>query len=65
MLINGAYYCPLLILDVLDFGDSINISVVFADEKTVEIAKARKQLNLGRLQKMNLQGHNVPYDDQL
>ena len=65
VLINGAYYCPLLILDVLDFGDSINISVVFADEKTVEIAKARKQLNLGRLQKMNLQGHNVPYDDQL
>lgn len=65
VLIKGTYYCPLLIMDVLDFGDSINMAVAFADERTVEIAKTRKQLNSGRLREMNLQGHNVPYDDQL
>ena len=65
VLINGAYYCPLLIMDVLDLGDSINIAVVFADEKTVEIAKARKQLNLEKLHEQHCQGRNVPYDDQL
>ena len=65
VLINGTYYCPLLIMDVLDFGDSINIAVAFADEKTVEIAKARKRLNLQRFRESPNQNHSVPYDDQL
>ena len=63
--INGAFYSPLVILDVLDFSDSINIAVVFSDEKTVGIAKARKQLNLQRFRELPSQSHNVPYDDQL
>lgn len=65
VLINGAYYCPLIVMDVLDFGDSINIAVVFADEKTVQIAKAKKQLNLDRLQGQRQQHRSAPYDDEI
>lgn len=63
--IGGSYYCPLLILNVLDFGDSINISVVFADEKTIGVARAHKQLNLQRLQGQRTASSDSPYDDQL
>lgn len=63
--IGGSYYCSLLVLNVLDFGDSINISVVFADEKTIEVARAHKQLNLQRLQGQRTKSLDSPYDDQL
>lgn len=63
--INGSYYCPLLILDIVDFGDAINIAVVFANEKTIGIARAYKQLNLQRLQGQRTASSDFPYDDQL
>lgn len=63
--INGSYYCPLLILNIVDFGDSINISMAFADEKTVQIAKAFKQPNFQRLQGQHAKSSDSPYDDQL
>ena len=63
--INGAYYCPLQILDIIDFGDSITISVVFADEKTIAIAKACKLLNLEQSRGQSRKNSGVPYDDQL
>lgn len=45
--INGSYYCPLQILGTpQDFGDYVQISVVFATEKTVKLTRARKLLNL-------------------
>lgn len=65
VLINGAYYSPLLIMDVLDYGDSINIAVAFADERTVGIAKARKQLSLERFRELPSQNRGVPYDDEI
>ena len=63
--IDGAYYSPLLIMDILDYGDCINVAVVFADEKTVAIAKARKQLNLQRFREVPSQNRGVPYDDEI
>lgn len=45
--INGAYYCPLQIFGApQDFGDYVEISVVFATEKTVKLTRAAKVLNL-------------------
>ena len=44
--INGSYYCPLQILGTQDLSDHVQISVVFATEKTVEMTRARKLLNL-------------------
>ena len=61
--IDGSYYSPLQILDIIDYGDSINIAVVFADEKTIGIAKARRQLNLKSKQKSGMQ--EPLYEDEL
>lgn len=48
--INGAYYCPLQIFGApQDFGDYIEVSVVFATEKTVKLTRAAKVLNLDNL----------------
>ncbi len=45
--INGSYYCPLQIFGKpQDFGDYVQISVVFATEKTVALTRAHKLLNL-------------------
>lgn len=45
--INGSYYCPLQILGKpQDLGDHVQVSVVFANEKTVELTHAHKLLNL-------------------
>lgn len=44
--INGSYYCPLQILGAQDLSDHVQISVVFATEKTVKLTRARKLLNL-------------------
>lgn len=62
--INGSYYCPLQILDVIDFGDSINISVVFSTEKTVEVVHARKMLHLEH-KELRVSHKDAPYDDEL
>ena len=45
--INGAWYCPLQILGKpQDLGEYVQVSVVFATEKTVELTRARRLLNL-------------------
>lgn len=45
--INGAYYCPLQILGKpQDFGEYVQVFVVFATEKTVELTRAHRLLNL-------------------
>ena len=45
--INGAWYCPLQILgNPQDFGEYVQVSVVFATEKTIELTHARKLLYL-------------------
>lgn len=62
--INGSYYCPLQILDIVDFGDSINIAVVFANEKTVELVNARKMLHLEK-REVRIPRRDAPYDDEL
>ena len=42
--INGAWYCPLQILgNPQDFGEYVQVSVVFATEKTIELTHARKR----------------------
>ena len=64
VLINGGYYCPLQVMNVFDFGDSINIAVAFADEQTVEIAKAYRLLNLDRFRENRCQRRSAPYDEQ-
>lgn len=64
VLINGSYYCPLQILDVIDFGDSINISVVFSTEKTVEIVHARKMLHLEKKEPRTAPRDTL-YDDEI
>lgn len=63
--INGAYYSPLQILDIIDYGDSINIAVVFTDEKTIGIAKAKKQLNLEYQSKQKSGIREPLYEDEL
>lgn len=63
--INGAYYSPLQILDIIDYGDSINIAVVFTDEKTIGIAKAKKQLNIEYQNKQKSGIREPLYEDEL
>lgn len=63
--INGAHYCPLQVLDVLDFGDSITISVVFANEKTIELANARRLLYIDQAKLKQSRRKDTPYDEQL
>lgn len=63
--INGAYYCPLQIFDCVDYGDSINVSIVFANEKTVELVRARKMLRLENPKLHRQAKREAPYDDQL
>lgn len=65
VLINGSYYMPLQIYDIVDWGDSISVSVVFADENTVNIIKARK---IPHFEISSKRPHNKPdplYDDEL
>lgn len=65
VLINGSYYTPLQIYDIVDWGDSISVSVVFADENTVDIIKARK---IPHFEISSKRSHNKPdplYDDEL
>lgn len=64
VLVNGSYYCPLQVLDVIDLGDSINISVVFSTEKTVEVVHARKMLNLEK-RELRARPKDTLYDDKL
>lgn len=48
--INGGYYCPLQILGTpQDFGEYVQVSVVFATEKTVKVALLRRSLNLDNI----------------
>lgn len=44
--INGIYSSPIIVMDVVDYGDSATISLVFADKITIELAKKQRLLNL-------------------
>lgn len=63
--INGAYYAPLQIFDVVDCGNSIDVSVVFADEKTINIVKARKVLRLELNRSQQPKPKEALFDDVL
>lgn len=64
--INGRYYCPLQILGVpRDLGDHVQISVVFATEKTVELTRARKLLDLDHALKALRKQREAHGDDPL
>lgn len=64
--INGSYYCPLQIFGKpQDFGDYVQVSVVFATEQTIKLTRADRILNLdniGRTRRM--QGKKLT-DDEL
>lgn len=64
--INGAWYCPLQILGKpQDLGEYVQVSVVFATEKTVELTRAQKLLNLDNIGHAHKrQGKNLT-DDEL
>lgn len=63
--INGGYYCPLQILGKpQDFGEYIQVSVVFATEQTVKVALLRRSLNLDNIGRAHgPQGKNLTDDD--
>lgn len=61
--IGSAHYSPLQILSVTDYGDSITVSVVFTNEKTVEVTKARRLLKLDSKRKQELKKPEDLYDD--
>lgn len=64
--INGGYYCPLLVLgNPTDLGDCIQISVTFANEKTVKLARARRQLNLDNIGRARRSRETKLTDDEL
>lgn len=64
--INGSYYCPLQILgEPRDYGDYIEVSVVFATEKTVALTHAHKLLNLDNVKSAHRHRTKMPYDDEL
>lgn len=64
--INGSYYCPLQIFgNPQDFGDYVQISVVFATEKTVELTHARKMSNLENTRYAQRKRHETLTDDEL
>lgn len=64
--INGGYYCPLQILGTpQDFGEYVQVSVVFATEKTVKVTLLRRSLNLDNIGRAHRpQGKNLT-DDEL
>lgn len=61
--IGSSYYAPLQLLEVVDYGDSITVSVVFTNEKTVEVTKARRLLKLDLQRKQELKKPEDLYDD--
>lgn len=63
--INGSYYAPLQILDIIDYGDSINVAVVFTDERTIGITKTKKQLNLEYQSKQESGMREPLYEEEL
>lgn len=64
--INGAWYCPLQILGKpQDMGDYIQVSVVFATEKTVELTRARRLLNLDNTRYARRKRGETFTDDEL
>lgn len=65
-IINGAYYCPLQILGKpQDLGDHVQIQVVFATEKTVELTRARKLLDLDHALQVRRKQRETHDDDPL
>lgn len=64
--INGSYYCPLQILGKpQDFGDYVQVSVVFATEKTVALTRADKLLNLDNTRYARRKRGETLTDDEL
>ncbi len=64
--INGSYYCPLQIFDKpQDFGDYVQVSVVFATEKTVALTRAHKLLNLDNTTYAQKKRNGTLTDDEL
>lgn len=62
--INGSYYCPLQILgNPIDYGDHIQVSVVFATAQTIKLTHAHKLLNLDNIRARKHQGKQL-YDDE-
>lgn len=61
--IHGNYYTALQVYDVVDYGDSLTVLVVLANEYTVDVVKARKQLYL-RAERRQEQKKEVPFDDE-
>lgn len=64
--INGSWYCPLQILGKpQDMGDYVQLSVIFATEKTVELTRAHKLLNLDNTRYARRQRGETLTDDEL
>lgn len=64
--INGSYYCPLQIFGKpQDFGDCVQVSVVLATEKTVELTRAHKVLNLDNIVRTRKSQGTKFTDDEL
>lgn len=61
--IGSSYYAPLQLLEVVDYGDSITVSVVFTNEKTVEVIKTRRLLKLDLQRKHEPKKPEDLYDD--
>lgn len=64
--INGSYYCPLQIFGKpQDFGDYVQVSVVFATEETIKLTRADRILNLDNIGRARRTQGKKLTDDEL